>query len=99
MLKDHGVAVTYREYTQEPLSEAELRGVLAKLGLPASAVFRKREKVGKELGLSGSESDEVLVPLMAEHPTLLQRPIGVLGDRAAVGRPIENLLGLLGDGA
>ena len=93
MLKDHGVAVTYREYTQEPLSEAELRGVLAKLGLPASAVFRKREKVGKELGLSGSESDEVLVPLMAEHPTLLQRPIGVLGDRAAVGRPIENLLG------
>lgn len=95
MLKHHGIAHTYREYTQDPLSEAELRAVLSKLDLPASAVFRKREKVGKALGLTGTESDEVLVPFMAAHPTLLQRPIGVLGDRAAVGRPIESLLALV----
>ena len=33
---------------------------------------------------------------MAEHPTLLERPIGVKGGRAVVGRPIENLLELRG---
>lgn len=96
MLKEHDVPHRYREYTQEPLSEAELRDVLGKLGLPASAVFRKREKIGKELGLSGMESDDVLIPHMARHPTLLQRPIGVLGDKAALGRPVENLLELVG---
>ncbi len=95
MLNEHGAEFRYREYTQEPLTEDELRSVLGKLGLPASAVFRKRERVGKELGLTGQESDEVLVPLMAEHPTLLERPIGVRGDRAAVGRPVENLLSLV----
>ena len=95
MLNERGVEHTYREYTKEPLSEDELRDVLAKLGLPASAVFRTREKVGKELGLTGAESDEELIPHMAAHPTLLQRPIGVLGDRAALGRPVENLLTLL----
>ena len=95
MLNERGVEFRYREYTKEPLSEDELRSVLAKLDLPASALFRKREKVGKELGLTGKESDEVLVPHMAQHPTLLQRPIGVLGDKAAVGRPVENLLELL----
>jgi arsenate reductase len=95
LLNEHGAEFRYREYTQEPLTEDELRSVLGKLGLPASAVFRKRERVGKELGLTGQESDEVLVPLMAEHPTLLERPIGVRGDRAAVGRPVENLLSLV----
>ena len=97
MLNERSIPHTYRAYTQEPLSEAELREVLSQLGLPASAVFRKREKIGKELGLTGTESDEVLVPHMAAHPTLLQRPIGVLGDQAVLGRPIENLLGLVGD--
>ncbi len=96
MLKEHGVEYRYREYTKEPLSEDELRAVFAKLGVPASALFRKREKVGKELGLTGKESDDVLIPHMAQHPTLLQRPIGVLGDKAAVGRPVENLLELIG---
>lgn len=94
MLKEHGIAHTYREYTREPLTEPELRGVLSKLGLPASAVFRKREKIGKELGLTGTEPDDVLVPHMVAHPTLLQRPIGVVEDRAVVGRPVEALLTL-----
>lgn len=95
MLQEHGVEYRYREYTQEPLTEDELRSVLARLGLPASAVFRGREAIGKELGLTGSEPDEVLVPAMAAHPTLLQRPIGLLGDRAVLGRPPEALLELL----
>lgn len=95
MLNEHDAEHHYREYTKDPLSEDELRSVLAKLGLPASAVFRKREKVGKELGLTGEESDDVLIPHMAQHPTLLQRPIAVLGDRAVLGRPVENLLELL----
>lgn len=96
MLKDHGIEYRYREYTQDPLTEDELRDVLGKLGLPASAVLRKREKIRRELGLTGDEDDDVLVPHMAAHPTLLQRPIGVLGDRAVLGRPAEALLELVG---
>jgi len=95
LLKEHGIAHTYRDYVKEPLSEAELRDVLAKLGLSASDVFRTREKVGKELGLTGEESDDVLVPLMAEHPGLLQRPIALLDDRAVMARPATKLLEFL----
>ena len=97
MLKERGIEHHYREYTQDPLTEAELYAVLTKLGLPASAVFRTREAIGKELGLKGDEPDEVLVPAMAAHPTLLQRPIGVLGDKAVLGRPVENLLELVSE--
>ena len=95
MLKEQGIDYEYREYTQDPLSEDELRDVLAKLGLSASDVLRKREKIRRELGLTGKEPDEVLIPHMARHPTLLQRPIGVVGDKAVIGRPAEALLELL----
>jgi len=95
LLRAEGIEFTYREYTKEPLSEAEIREVLGKLGQAANSVVRKRDKAFKELGLSGDESDAVLIPLMAKHPTLLERPIGVLGDRAAVGRPPANLLELV----
>lgn len=82
----------YREYTEEPLSKKEIEAVLSKLGLTPHDVLRKNDKAFKELGLTGQESAKELIRLMAEHPTLLQRPIGVVGNKAVVGRPPENLL-------
>ncbi len=95
MLDENGVEHRYREYTEEPLSEDEIRRVLELLGVGPAEVLRKRDKAYKEAGLSGEESDEQLIALMAEHPTLLERPIGVLGERAVVGRPPERLLELV----
>ena len=69
--------------------------MLKKLGMTPKDVLRKNDKAYKELGLTGDEKTAELVKLMAEHPTLLQRPIGVVGDRAAVGRPVDNLLELV----
>ena len=94
MLDENGIEYRYREYRQEPLSESEIRSVLDKLGLAAHDVLRPRDRAFKELGLSGNEPESDLIARMAEHPTLLQRPIGVKGNRAVVGRPPENLLEL-----
>ena len=94
-MDEKGVAYRYREYTKEPLNQAEIKRVLKKLGMTPKDVLRKNDKAYKELGLTGDEKTADLVKLMAEHPTLLQRPIGVVGDRAAVGRPVENLLELV----
>ena len=94
MLNDRGIEFRYREYRQEPLSAAEIRAVLKKLGVGPKAMLRPRDKAFKALGLTGDEPDAKLIELMAEHPTLLQRPIGVRDRRAVVGRPVENLLDL-----
>ncbi|MCP4200477.1 MAG: arsenate reductase (glutaredoxin) [bacterium] len=95
MLNERGVEYRYREYTKEPLTEGELRGVLARLGLAPRDVLRRHDRAFEELGLTGDGGDNALVAHMAEHPTLLQRPIGVLGERAVVGRPADRLLGLI----
>lgn len=92
MLNEHDISHTYREYTKEPLSLDEIRDVLRKLGCGPRDVLRGRD--AKKAGLSGSESDDELIALMADNPRLLQRPIGIVGDKAAVGRPPESLLSL-----
>ena len=95
MLDEKNAKYSYREYTEEPLSEAELKDVFAKLGVEPVALLRKNDKAYKELGLTGTEPSGKLLKLMAKHPTLLQRPIGINGKKAVVGRPIENLLELV----
>lgn len=96
MLDAHGIAYRYRDYRREPLSQAELRGILSALGASAGSLLRTNDRVARELGLTGREADADLLPLMAREPTLVARPIGVLGDRAVVGRPVERLLELAG---
>lgn len=95
MLDGKGIEYRYRDYVREPLSEKEIRKVLRLLGVPARAVLRTQDAAFKELGLTGEEPENRLIELMARHPTLLQRPIGVAGGKAAVGRPPEALLEIL----
>ena len=93
MLDENGIDHTYREYTKDPLTVAELEEVFVKLGVGPRDVLRKRDAT--KAGLSGDETDAQLIALMAENPRLLQRPIGIVGARAAVGRPPENLLSIV----
>lgn len=86
---------TYREYTKAPLSEAEIRDTLALLGVGPRDVLRKNDKAYKALEWTGEESDDDVIARMAEHPTLLQRPIAIVGDRAVVGRPAAKVLDVL----
>ena len=94
MLNEKGIAYRKRDYVADPLSAAEIQAVLKKSGVSAKDVLRKRDPAFKELGLTGDESDAVLIGHMADHPGLLNRPFGVKGSQAVFGRPIENLLEL-----
>lgn len=94
MLKEKGVAYRYRDYRDDPLSLAELKRTLKLLRLRPGDVLRRNDKAFGQLGLTGDESDARLLQLMAQHPTLLQRPIGIARGRAVLGRPPEALLEL-----
>ncbi|HKP45955.1 MAG TPA: ArsC/Spx/MgsR family protein [Pyrinomonadaceae bacterium] len=59
-------------------------------------ILRTSEPIYRELGLGKTEfTDEQIVSLMVEHPDLIQRPIVERGDRAVLGRPVENVKKLL----
>jgi arsenate reductase (glutaredoxin) len=83
-------------YYIQPLTEKKLRELLKKMKLAPRDLLRAGEKVYKELGPGGRElSDDELIALMIEHPDLIQRPIVERGDRAVLGRPVENIRALL----
>jgi arsenate reductase len=97
LLDEKGISYRYRDYVKDPLTEAEIRDVLTRLGLRPRDVLRKNDAAYKQLGLTGDEPDAQLIAALAKHSTLLQRPIGIAGDRAVVGRPPERLLELVGE--
>jgi len=94
LLDEKAVPYRYREYTREPLTEGEIREILSLLGLSARDLLRTKDPAYASLGLAG-ESDDALIRAMAQHPTLVQRPIGRLPGKAVLGRPPERLLELV----
>lgn len=97
LLRDRGIEPTIVEYLKTPPSEAELTHVLAELGMAPRDLMRKKEAPYEELGLADEVRTEAeLVAAMANHPVLIERPIVFVGGRAALGRPPENVLSLLG---
>jgi len=93
LLTERGVDFDTVEYHVEGLTEPEIRGLLAKAGIPARAALRMREEGAAELAAAGDE--EAIVAAMAARPDLLQRPIVVNGDRAVLARPVERVLEIL----
>ena len=96
LLKEAGVEFEAIDYYETPLTGADFRVLLKKLGLSAREILRKDEPVAKKLGIGKRDfSEEELIAFMAKHPDLIQRPIVVCGDQAVLGRPPENVQKLL----
>ena len=96
LLQDRGVTPSVIEYLKNPPDAATLVDILAKLGCPPRQVMRVKETVYRELGL-GDENliDADLIQAMVDNPILIERPIVLAGDRAALGRPPEAVLAVL----
>ena len=43
----------------------------------------------------GANSDQDIIKLIIKYPKIIERPIVVMGERAIIGRPPENILRLL----
>jgi arsenate reductase len=98
LLHQHGLDPEVVDYLKTPPSADEIKAVLKKLKKPARGLIRKKEALYKELGLDNETlTDEALVKAMAENPILIERPVVIFGQRAALGRPPEDVLDLFTD--
>ncbi|MDD9876551.1 MAG: arsenate reductase (glutaredoxin) [Magnetovibrio sp.] len=93
LIQDAGVEPEIVEYLDAPPSAAELKDVLAKLGLGPKDILRAKE--AKEEGIDPGLDGDALIAAICAHPRALQRPIVVNGGKAAVGRPPESVLDIL----
>ena len=94
ILNDSGEVFESVNYYETPLTAEQLRELVKKLGVTLRDVLRSDEAVAHELGVA-SMPDDQLAQVMVDNPDLIQRPIVVRGDKAAVCRPPENVNALL----
>ena len=96
VLSESGMPFEKVNYYVQPLTKQKLINLLRKLGMKPRGLLRTSEPVYRELGIGKGEfSDDEIVSLMIEHPDLIQRPIVERGERAILGRPVENVKQLL----
>lgn len=95
LLREHQVEPEVVEYLKAPPSAEEIEQLIEKLGVAPHALLRSKEAPYAELGLSKQSTSDEVARAIASHPVLLERPVVVVGKRAAIGRPPENVLALL----
>lgn len=96
LLNSEGITPEVVQYLDTPPSADELRAVLKKLGIGPAQLIRTGEDIYKELDLKNRDlSDDELIDIMASNPKLIERPIVITGNKAAIGRPPETVLDIL----
>jgi arsenate reductase len=97
LLQEHGIDPAIREYLKQPPTRKEVETLLDLLGGEPRALLRDGEAEFKATGKKAAAITRTeVVDLIAAHPILLQRPVVVAGNKAAIGRPPEAALEVIG---
>jgi arsenate reductase len=96
LLQEQGIEPEIIEYLKTPPSAGELNEILQKLGMEPRELMRKKEAEYKAKGLDDQSLDrQALIKGMVNYPILIERPIVLANDKAAIGRPPEAVLTIL----
>lgn len=96
LLQDRGIDPEIVLYLDTPPSIAELKDILKKLHMKPRDLMRRGEEEYTSLVLSDPDlSDEELLNAMVSHPRLIERPIVLANNKAAIGRPPQAVLDVL----
>jgi arsenate reductase (glutaredoxin) len=96
ILQDAGVEPEIVLYKEAPPDRATLEMIVDRIDVEPATLVR-RDPEFKESGLTPAdiETKEQVVDVLLAHPALMERPVVVKGDRVVLGRPPENVEGLL----
>ena len=95
MFRENNIDFEKVNYFNDALTEEKLRELLKKANLAPFEVLRKGEPIFREKNISKETSDDEIIKLIVENPSLLQRPIVEVGDKAVLARPVEKALELI----
>lgn len=96
LLEQRGLTPEIIKYLDTPPDADQLKVLLERLGMrSARELMRTKEEEYRTLGLAEVTDEAELIAAMVAHPRLIERPIVVKGERAALGRPPEQVLDIL----
>lgn len=96
LLREAGLEPKVIDYLKDPPDRTTLKHLLAQMGKSARDILRRRGTPYEQLGLDDPAlSEDEILDAIGKHPILIERPIVVVGDKAALCRPAETVLALL----
>lgn len=96
LLNERGIEPEIIRYLETPPTAQELTDILNKLGCEPRELIRTKESDYNELGLDNPDlTRDQLIEAMVQTPKLIERPIVINKDKAALGRPPEAVLDIL----
>lgn len=96
LLKQQDIDPEIIDYLKTPPDKTELKRLLKLLGITARDLLRKKEPEFKALGLDDPAlKEDDIIDAMIHTPKLMERPIVVADNKAAIGRPPEQVLEIL----
>ena len=96
LLTERGIEARVVEYLKTPPGRKELQQILTLLKMQPRELLRKQEPIYKTPGLDDDPlSDRQLIGAMVENPVLIERPIVLANNKAAIGRPPEKVLEII----
>ena len=93
-LDDLAVKYEVVNYLEKVPSKTQLKEILSLLNIPAEKLIRKNEAVFIELFQDKILTEDEWIEAMLSYPILIERPIVIHKNKAAIGRPIELALNL-----
>ncbi len=91
LIHDAGLEPEIIEYLNDVPTEAELKELIAMLGIKPYELLRRCEVDFKENFKGKDLSDDEWIAAMVKYPKLIERPIVVKQKKAVLGRPPENV--------
>ena len=96
LLETAKVSTTVVLYLTDRLQKSDLVALLKKLNMTPIQLTRRSERGCGNLKMNQEDpADDILIDAMINDPSLIERPIVVVGDKAVIGRPPENVLRLI----
>ena len=95
LFEEKGIDWKKVNYFIEPFTETKLSALLKKAGMKPFDVLRRAEPDFKLAGIDKDSSDKEVIAAMVKFPSIIQRPIVEVGDKAVLARPIEKALEIL----
>ena len=84
------------EYLDTPPSALEISKIVKKLGLAPIDLLRTTEKAYIDAKYQADlMTDQEIIEAIVKHPSLLQRPIVICGNKAIIGRPPATVMDII----
>ncbi len=95
MLEDFGEKVQVINYTKDLFTEKTLAEIIRLLKIKPLELVRKNEQEWKDNYKGKELTNNEIIKAMVKYPKLIERPIVVNGNKAAIGRPMEAVQAIL----